>query len=71
MRDKVFTHLRYSIRKALGLETRDEWCKHTHTHTHTHTPLFEYEVVTVLESRGREREREREREKLFQIGTTQ
>jgi len=31
--DKVCTHLHYSICTALGVETKDQWYRHTDTHT--------------------------------------
>ena len=33
--DKVCAHLHYSICKALGVETKDQWYTNKHTHTHT------------------------------------
>ena len=40
--DKVWTHLHYSIWKALGSETTDKW------YTHMPTPVCEEGDVTVL-----------------------
>jgi len=40
--NKVCTHLRYSICKALGIEMTDKWCKSTPK------PVDEWEDVTVL-----------------------
>ena len=40
--DKVCSHLHYSICKALGIETTDEWC------THMPKPVYEKEDITVL-----------------------
>jgi hypothetical protein len=40
--DKVCTHLRYSICKALGIETTDKWYKHIPK------PVYEEGDVTVL-----------------------
>jgi hypothetical protein len=40
--DKVFTHLHYSICKALGNETTDKWYKHMPK------PVYEEGDVTVL-----------------------
>ena len=40
--DKVCTHLHYSIRKALGIETTDKW------YTHMPKPVCEEGDVTVL-----------------------
>jgi len=41
-RDKDGAHLHYSVRKALGNETRRM------VHTHTPKPVYEQEDVTVL-----------------------
>ena len=40
--DKVCTHLRYSVCKALGTETTDKW------YTHMPKPVYEEGDVTVL-----------------------
>jgi len=40
--NKVYTHLHYSVCKALGFETTDKW------YTHMPKPLYEEGDVTVL-----------------------
>jgi len=40
--NKFCTHLHYSIRKALGIETTDKW------YTHVTKPVYEEGDVTVL-----------------------
>jgi hypothetical protein len=51
-RDKVGTHLHYSICKALGIETTDKW------YTHTPKPVCEHEDVTMFWDQGIHTERE-------------
>ena len=43
---KVRTHFDYSICKALGIETTDEW------YAHTPNPVCGHEGVSVLWNRG-------------------
>ena len=50
--DKVFTHLHYSICKALGIETTDK------RYTHTPKPVCEEGDVTVLWNQAVHTERE-------------
>jgi len=50
--DKVCTHLRYSIFKALGSETTDKW------YTDMPKPLYEEGDITVLRNQAVHTERE-------------
>ena len=49
--DKVCTHLHYSIRKALGIETTDKW------YAHMPKPVCERECHSVVESSSTHRQR--------------
>jgi hypothetical protein len=44
--DKVCTHLHYSIRKKLGIETAENW------YSHIPKPITEHEDIIVLWNQG-------------------
>ena len=53
--DKICAHLRYSICKALGIETTQ--MVHTHTHTYTQASAWTGKCYTVVESNSTHRHR--------------